>query len=161
MKTFRDGVRLVLLISSAAMMGSCGTMPGPMNAPRSDTAEENKRIVMEFSELAFKRKQFREAFEKYVVEDYIQHNPRVPDGREAAIKFLSGVARDNPQWVREDKRFIAEGDVVVIHTHSRLKPEDRGSAIVDILRLKNGKIVEHWDVIQPIPEQAANKNTMF
>src|SRR5258708_1841914 len=159
MKEFRECVRLGLLVSSAAVIASCSTVPAPSS--RSCSAEENKRIVMEFSELAFARKQFREAFEKYVVENYMQHNPRVPDGREAAVRYLSGVARDNPQWVREDKRVIAEGDLVAIHTHSRLKPEDRGNAIVDIVRLKNCRLVEHWDVIQPIPEQSANKNTMF
>ena len=66
-----------------------------------------------------------------------------------------------PNRSSEIKRVMAEGDLVVLHVHSKPSPEDRGSAIIDIFRVENGKIVEHWDVIQPIPEKAANTNTMF
>jgi len=128
-------------------------------ASGTDGAEANKKLVVEFYRMVFVDKKVREGFEQYVVEGYIQHNPMVPTGREAAVKLLS--ERIRPESIADVKRVIAEGDLVVLHVHSRSNAQDRGRAIVDIFRVKDGKIVEHWDVIQPVPEQAANDNTMF
>nr|WP_052723842.1 nuclear transport factor 2 family protein [Paenibacillus wulumuqiensis] len=100
------------------------------------------------------------ALKKYIAEDYIQHNPTVPTGRkplEAFIPFL----KSSPDSRNEIVRVIAEGDIVALHVHSRSNKNDRGSAVVDIFRVANGKIVEHWDVIQQVPEKSANDNTMF
>ena len=70
-------------------------------------------------------------------------------------------AQTYPDFRLEPKRIIAEGNYVVLHSHLILKPGDRGTAVVDIFRLENGKIVEHWDVVQEVPETSANNNTMF
>jgi predicted SnoaL-like aldol condensation-catalyzing enzyme len=109
----------------------------------------------------FNRKQVKEGFDAYVGEPYIQHNPQVPTGRDAAITALSGLLKQVPGWRYDFKRVLVDGDLVAIHSHVTTGPEDRGSAVVDIFRAENGKFVEHWDVIQPVPEKAANDNTMF
>jgi predicted SnoaL-like aldol condensation-catalyzing enzyme len=98
---------------------------------------------------------------QYVGSEYIQHDPQSPDGAEAFIQFVNGFAGQFPQLRIDIKRVIAEGDLVVAHLLITMAPENRGMAGVDIFRLQNGKIVEHWDVLQPVPEQAANDNTMF
>ncbi len=126
-----------------------------------DAARENKRIVLDFYAMLFEKHLVKDAFAMFVSEIYIQHNPNLPDGIEPDIKFLTERFRDYPEAANEVKRAVAEGDLVVLHVHSRLGPKDRGRAIVDIFRVTNGKIVEHWDVIQPVPEKAANNNTMF
>jgi predicted SnoaL-like aldol condensation-catalyzing enzyme len=83
------------------------------------------------------------------------------DGKQPFIDFFSEFYKKHPDARMEIKRMIAENDLVVVHTHSQLSKAERGSAVVDIFRLENGKIVEHWDVIQAIPEKAANDNGMF
>ena len=123
--------------------------------------QKNKKLVMDFYTLAFVNKKVEEAINKYVGDIYIQHNPEVKNGKEGVIKFLSNLFNSHPQMVFNVKRVIAEDDLVAIHYHSKMTPEDRGVAIVDIFRVDKGKIVEHWDVIQSIPEKSANDNTMF
>lgn len=123
-----------------------------------------KQTVTEFFDLAFVQGKLAEAARKYVSsETYIQHNPNAPDGREPLIKglapFLSKI-----KYKAEIKRIIAEDDLVVVHSHGTYESDDpnfRGEASVDIFRVENGKIVEHWDVIQPVPQKSKNSNTMF
>jgi predicted SnoaL-like aldol condensation-catalyzing enzyme len=122
---------------------------------------ENKKRVTDFYTLAFVQKQVEEAFTKYIGETYIQHNTNMPDGKEAPIKYLSQFFKDNPQATATIKRVIAENNLVVVHSHWKRNAEDRGSAVMDIFRVEHGKIVEHWDVLQPVPETAANTNSMF
>ena len=122
---------------------------------------ENKKYVTDFYTLAFVKKQVEEAFTKYVGETYIQHNPTVPDGKEAPLKYLSQFFKDNPQATATIKRVIAEDNLVAVHSHWKQNAEDRGRAVIDIFRVEQGKIVEHWDVLQPVPETAANNNGMF
>jgi predicted SnoaL-like aldol condensation-catalyzing enzyme len=127
----------------------------------SDHLEANKRMVHEFYNLAFNEKQPEEAVRRYVGPYYRQHNPQAGDGPEPFIQFVRGFTQTFPNLRFEFKRQIAEGDLVVIHNHLVRQPGDRGVAVMDIFRLENGKIVEHWDVLQDVPEQAANTNTMF
>jgi predicted SnoaL-like aldol condensation-catalyzing enzyme len=120
-----------------------------------------KELVTAFYKMTFYDHKVTEAFKTYVGASYKQHNSLVPDGIEPSVAFLSKRFETNPQAINEIKRVIADGDLVAVHVHSRLNDADRGRAIVDIFRVENGKIVEHWDVIQPVPETAQNNNTMF
>jgi predicted SnoaL-like aldol condensation-catalyzing enzyme len=122
--------------------------------------EINKKNVVEFYNLAINKKDF-EAASKYMGPKYIQHNPLAPDGHEGLKGFLKFLREKLPNLRSEIKRVFAEGDYVILHVHEIQEPGTRGNAIVDIYRLENGKVVEHWDVIQPIPEKAANPNGMF
>ena len=126
-----------------------------------DPLEENKRIVSEWHELAINQCKPEEAVAKYLGLHYRQHNPGAGDGPEPFIATVKRFVQILPELRMEPKRIIAEGDYVVLHSHLILKPGDRGSAVVDIFRLENGKIVEHWDVVQEVPETSANNNTMF
>ena len=123
--------------------------------------EQNKQTVTAFFTTAFNDKQPAEAVAKYLGPQYIQHNPQAADGAEAFIQFVGGFVAQFPQLSVDIKRVVAEGDLVVTHSLIKVSPEDRGTAAMDIFRLEDGKIVEHWDVLQPIPETAANDNTMF
>lgn len=122
--------------------------------------EANKKIVVDFYEKALNQKDF-DAAAKHFGPRYIQHNPSAPDGIEGLKGLVTFLKQKFPNSHSEIKRVIAEGDLVVLHVHSVREPGQRGRAIVDIFRLENGKIVEHWDVIQDIPEKPANDNTMF
>jgi predicted SnoaL-like aldol condensation-catalyzing enzyme len=122
--------------------------------------EANKKIVVDFYEKGLNQKDY-DAAAKYLGPRYVQHNPGAANGPEG-FKRLVGVLKEKfPNAHGEIKRVIAEGDLVVLHVHSKREPTDRGRAIVDIFKVENGKIVEHWDVIQDVPEKSANDNTMF
>ena len=122
--------------------------------------EQNKRIVLQFYEAAINQKDF-EAASKFLGPRYIQHNPRAADGPEGLKAFLTYLREKLPDYHSEIKRVFADGDYVILHVHNVPTPGSRGNAIVDIFRLENGKVVEHWDVRQEIPAQSANSNTMF
>jgi predicted SnoaL-like aldol condensation-catalyzing enzyme len=126
-----------------------------------DQLEANKRIVREWHDLAINQRKPEEAVAKYLGPHYRQHNPGTADGPEPFIETVKRFAQNFPDLRMEPKRIVAEDDYVVLHSHLILKPGDRGMAVVDIFRLENGKIVEHWDVVQEVPETSANSNTMF
>ena len=122
--------------------------------------EANKKTVVAFYEKAINQKDF-DAASKHLGARYIQHNPVAADGPEGLKGFI-GFLRDKfPNSRSEIKRVFAEGDHVIVHVHAVREPGTRGRAIIDIFRLENGKIVEHWDVAQDVPEKAANSNGMF
>jgi predicted SnoaL-like aldol condensation-catalyzing enzyme len=123
--------------------------------------QKNKQTVLDYYLLAFNYRKPAEAVEKYGGPHYIQHNPRAPDGFEAFVRFVESFAEQFPQMRLEIKRAVAEGDMVVTHSLLKTSPEDRGTAVADFFRLEDGKIVEHWDVLQPMPESAANDHPMF
>ena len=122
--------------------------------------EENKKVVLQFYEAAINQKDF-DAASKFLGPRYIQHNPRAADGAEGLKAFLTFLREKFPDYHSEIKRAFADGDYVILHVHNVPTPGSRGNAIIDIFRLENGKVVEHWDVRQEIPEQSANANTMF
>jgi predicted SnoaL-like aldol condensation-catalyzing enzyme len=123
--------------------------------------EHNKNIVMTFYDLAFNQKQPAEAMRLYGGPTYTQHNPHVKDGPQGFVEFVTDFVMHFPQLRIDIQRVIAEGDLVVLHAHARTSPQDRGMAAVDIFRVDNGRVVEHWDVLQPLPYQSANGNGMF
>jgi len=129
-------------------------------AVQAQSLETNKKNVVEFYNQALNEKNF-DAASKYLGARYTQHNPVAADGPEGLKAFL-GFLRDKfPGSRSEIKRVFAEGDYVILHVHAVREPGTRGRAIVDIFKLENGKIVEHWDVAQDVPEKAANSNGMF
>jgi predicted SnoaL-like aldol condensation-catalyzing enzyme len=127
---------------------------------QSSQLEANKRVAIEFYDAAINRKDFAAA-SQYLGSRYTQHNPTAADGPEGLRGFIDFLKSRYPNQRGEIKRVIAEGDLVVLHVHSTRGDDTPGRAIVDIFRIENGKVVEHWDVIQDIPAQPANQNGMF
>ena len=126
-----------------------------------NTEMKNKETVKAFYEMAFNAHRPTEAAKKYFGSKYIQHNPHVPNGAEPFYTYFEGYFKENPESHADIKRVMADGDLVMLHIHSTKNKADRGRAVVDIFRLEDGKIVEHWDTVQDVPEKSANSNTMF
>jgi predicted SnoaL-like aldol condensation-catalyzing enzyme len=131
-------------------------------AALADTAQQeaNEKAVLAFYDAGLNQKDFAKA-SRYIGARYTQHNPIAADGPEGLKRFIEFLRDKFPNAHSEIKRVFADGDYVILHVHAVREPGTRGSAIVDIFKLEHGKIVEHWDVVQPIPEQAANGNGMF
>ena len=140
-----------------------------MGDPRDTSNRENlsvREVAERFIELFHHQDNPVDAFMAWVHPDYIQHNPNAPTGRDATLEVLGAAVRNNPELTHDVKRVIhgeekdGEG-LVAVHHHFRRTKDERGWAVVDILRIKHGYVVEHWDVMQEVPETAKNDNGMF
>lgn len=120
----------------------------------------NKKLVLAFYEQAINQKDF-DAARKYMAADYKQHNPTAADGPEGLRVWLQEFKRAFPNLRATVKKCIAEGDYVVLHVLGENGPCPHGTAVIDIFRVENGKVAEHWDVIQDIPAEIKNPNSMF
>jgi predicted SnoaL-like aldol condensation-catalyzing enzyme len=149
--------RIAVAALAAITMVGAATLAIASNTPRE---EAHKKIVLDLYDKALNQHDF-EAASKHLGPYYKQHNPMAEDGAEGLKKFIEWRKQKFPKARSEIKRVFADGDYVILHVHSVREPGERGVAIVDIFRLENGKVVEHWDVIQAIPEKPANSNGMF
>ena len=137
-----------------------GIWPNAGHAADAAQMEQNKKTVAAFYDAVLNKKDFDEA-SKYLGPQYRQHNPSAKDGAEGLKGFVAFLKEKFPNNKSEIKHIFADGDFVIVHVHAVREPGTRGLAIVDIFRLDGGKVVEHWDVVQPIPETAQNDNGMF
>ena len=148
----RKAIAAALLLALACAGGAAAAADAQQEA--------NRKIVLDFYEKGLNQKDADAAI-AYMGNRYVQHNPNAADGPEGFRKFIAFLREKFPNSRSEIKRSFVDGDYVILHVHAVREPGTRGSAIVDIFKLESGKIVEHWDVVQPIPENPANSNTMF
>ncbi|MFM5954112.1 MAG: nuclear transport factor 2 family protein [Novosphingobium sp.] len=146
--------KIAFALSALALLGACSTQ-----APADPTAR-NRKVIQDFARIFYSDKDVKRAFETYVVPDYIQHNPGIADGRDAAVAALTPMF-SAPGAKFDVKHIVVDGDLAVIHLFGQGDPSTKGAAVADIYRLKDGKIVEHWDILQPMPEKSANPHPMF
>ncbi len=132
----------------------------PAFADHTPQQKANIKVVLDLYEKGINQKDFAAAAKDFGPH-YTQHNPRAADGVEGFKAFINFLKAKLPQYHSDIKKVFADGDYVILHVHNVPAPGQRGAAIVDIFRLENGKVVEHWDVRQEIPEKSANNNTMF
>jgi predicted SnoaL-like aldol condensation-catalyzing enzyme len=152
-----------LIVRSAAMVAASILMLSlASGAAMAGSAQEeaNRKAVLAFYEKGLNQKDVDAAL-AYVGDRYTQHNPTAADGPDGFRKFIGFLREKFPNSHSEIKRSFVDGDYVILHVHAVREPGTKGNAIVDVFKLENGKIVEHWDVVQPIPDAPANSNTMF
>jgi predicted SnoaL-like aldol condensation-catalyzing enzyme len=123
-------------------------------------ANQNKEAAVSFLKMASSG-DVREAYSEFVGPGFKHHNPYFEGSAETLMVAMEENARDNPNKTLDVKRAIAEGDLVAVHSHVRLKPDDRGGAVVHLFRFEEGRIVELWDLGQEVPEQSPNQYGMF
>ena len=123
--------------------------------------DDNKRIVTEFYELAINQRKPAEAAGKYIELPYRQHSPEVVDGPDGFVQFIAEMQKKHPKLKVVISKVLADDDLVALHVHLTREANDPGLAIAELFRLKNGKIIEHWDVVQPVPPKTASGNSMF
>ena len=147
-------------IATSAIVATASVSAASKSGCRDAQEEKNKEIAIEFYDRALNQKDWNKARE-LIGNRYTQHNPAAVDGFEGIKNHIEMLKEKFPQNHGELKHALADGDLVALHMHSKRTPDSRGNAIVDMFRIENGKVVEHWDVVQAIPEKSKNDNTMF
>ncbi|MFJ2620288.1 ester cyclase [Glutamicibacter sp. NPDC087344] len=163
-----QALALAAIFPAVLALAACNTSEPAAEVSSSSAAgardlhneEANRKLVVDFYNKFFNEHEPEEAAE-VVADDYIQHNPSVPDGKEPFVSFFSGYFLENPESKAEIVRSSTDGDLVYLHVRSTDASIDKETAVVDIFRVEDGKILEHWDVIQDVPDESANLNTMF
>lgn len=153
---------MTILRKAAVLLtiASIVTVPIAAAKPARSLTERNRATITAFADLFYGKRDVRGAFERYVAPDYIQHNANILDGREPAIAALEPMFKT--EGSRFDiKRIVVDGDMAVIHLHGRAGATGNGGTVADIYRLKNGRIVEHWDILQPIADKTVNPHAYF
>lgn len=164
-------IYLFLILSFALQSTAAAQVPDPPSIPAhvfsvpsaTPTLQRNKATVVAFYDLMFNQARPADAVQRYVGQTYTQHNPEVPDGKQAFIDFFETMAKEHPGKEVRFKRVFAEGNFVTLHSEHRFPGWRGGSwAAIDLFRLdQDGRIVEHWDVLQKVPDRAAHSNGMF
>ena len=148
----------------ALQLGAVAQTPkeAPKAAITEATEEANKAVVIAFYNAALNEKDWEKA-SKFIGPRYVQHNQAAVDGPEGIKAHIENLKANFPLNHGEIKRALADGDLVALHIHVKRSPDVLGFAVVDLFRVENGKVVEHWDVVQRIPEpkDVKNSNTMF
>ncbi|MGY3378305.1 putative SnoaL-like aldol condensation-catalyzing enzyme [Arthrobacter sp. TE12231] len=121
---------------------------------------DNRAAFERFVEIFYTQKRVGEAFDFLVADDYRQHNPTIPDGPEAAIRMLTPKFDGSPDASFDIQRILVDGDLALVHVRAS-GPGRPDAAVADIYRFENGRIVEHWDVLQPVPERPVHDHPMF
>jgi predicted SnoaL-like aldol condensation-catalyzing enzyme len=174
MKTSGKHMLIILAFATSAGLISCGHQNSQISKDQAkidslnnqlsalhesiNKTEGNKKLVTDFYQEIFGDKNV-DAIDKYLLESYIQHNPSLPDGRDALKKAAKEWFKDAPREQVDFQHTGADGDMVYLHVRS--KQGNKTISVVDIFRVENGRIAEHWDVIQEVPAKAANAHPMF
>jgi predicted SnoaL-like aldol condensation-catalyzing enzyme len=143
-----------------------GALPWDPDAPPFDPRDTSNRsalttreVAERFIQLFYVEDNARDAFMAWMHPDYIQHNPNAPTGRDATLAMMEEGLKRTPDLSHEVKRVVwGDADLVAVHFHFRRQPDTRGWAIVDVLRVQDGYVVEHWDVMQEVPDPVTSKN---
>jgi predicted SnoaL-like aldol condensation-catalyzing enzyme len=154
-----------LLLLALFIIVSCGNQSADTAKATADSLSRqatqlslNKKMVAEFYQEFFGDKNIS-ALDKYLADNYIQHNPILPDGKEALRQGATLWFKGAPKTKIDIQHLSADGNLVYIHTKSKMG--DKVNSVIDIFRIENGKIAEHWDVVQEVPAKSANAHPMF
>ena len=150
---------LAAIFGLAALVLGCGSVQAASPSDLVAQTAANREIVKRFADLFYAQHKVRLAFETYAATTYVQHSPGIADGRDAAIAVLEPMF-SRPNFVVHIRRILVDGDMAAVMIHAD-REGAAGGALVDLFRLKDGKIVEHWDVNERIPVQASNPHPFF
>ncbi|AHE55114.1 nuclear transport factor 2 family protein [Sphingomonas sanxanigenens] len=144
----------------AAGSNPMGAPTRPAARPEPGTASRNRQRFAAFLDLLFNKKQPDRAYTRFATKTMIQHNQRLGQGRDATIAALKALFA-NPDASFAVQRVLVDGDLAAVHYRGKLSRDDRGASVVELFRFADGKIVEHWDVFQPVPDRSLNPHPMF